>query len=119
MRGPQNIFRFIRIAATFERTGASRAVLDAVGASGRIKSAIAVLGFPIRWLGLRGNPQQPPIVRALTALGPAHIKFGQLLSTRPDIVGANLATELRILQDRLEPFSDRGSQGNRQAGTGD
>ena len=105
MRGPQNIFRFIRIAATFERTGASRAVLDAVGASGRIKSAIAVLGFPIRWLGLKGNPQQPPIVRALTALGPAHIKFGQLLSTRPDIVGANLATELRILQDRLEPFS--------------
>ena len=64
-----------------------------------------MLCFPIRWFGLKGNPTHPPIVRALIALGPAHIKFGQLLSTRPDIVGAGLASELRVLQDRLPPFS--------------
>ncbi len=35
---------------------------------------------------------------ALTALGPAFIKFGQLLSTRPDLVGVELASELTRLQ---------------------
>jgi ubiquinone biosynthesis protein len=35
---------------------------------------------------------------ALTELGPTFIKFGQLLSTRPDVVGSELATELTRLQ---------------------
>lgn len=35
---------------------------------------------------------------AMTSLGPAFIKFGQLLSTRPDLVGVELATELSRLQ---------------------
>ena len=41
---------------------------------------------------------------ALTALGPAYIKLGQFLATRPDIIGIELADELRILQDKLPPF---------------
>jgi ubiquinone biosynthesis protein len=47
----------------------------------------------------------PPATRALTALGPAYIKFGQVLSTRPDVVGDELAVQLRVLQDKLPPFS--------------
>ncbi|KAG1715190.1 putative protein kinase UbiB [Nymphon striatum] len=46
-----------------------------------------------------------PATRALTALGPAYIKFGQVLSTRPDVVGDELAIQLRVLQDKLPPFS--------------
>ena len=105
MRGPHNIFRLLRIGATFERTGALNVILDAAGAPRNIRIAAASLLLPLRWFGRRGDPEQPPIVRALTALGPAHIKFGQLLSTRPDIVGTRLASELRILQDRLPPFA--------------
>ncbi len=42
---------------------------------------------------------QPQRIRlAMTSLGPAFIKFGQLLSTRPDLVGVELATELTRLQ---------------------
>ena len=42
---------------------------------------------------------------AMEELGPIYIKFGQLLSTRPDVVGEKLAKELSILQDALPPFS--------------
>ncbi|MCL4160029.1 UNVERIFIED_CONTAM: hypothetical protein GTU68_027039 [Idotea baltica] len=49
----------------------------------------------------------PPAVRALTALGPAYIKFGQVLSTRPDVVGDELALQLRVLQDKLPPFDTK------------
>jgi ubiquinone biosynthesis protein len=57
------------------------------------------------WLGYKGDPTMPPATRALTALGPAYIKLGQVLSTRPDVVGDELAVQLRVLQDKLPPFS--------------
>jgi len=37
-------------------------------------------------------------------LGPIFIKFGQLLSTRPDLLTEDMATELRKLQDAVPPF---------------
>jgi ubiquinone biosynthesis protein len=43
---------------------------------------------------------------ALERLGPAYIKLGQMLATRPDIVGEEVATSLEHLQDRLPPFSE-------------
>ncbi len=105
MRGPHNIVRLVRTLATLERTGAIRVVLDAFGAPPRLRLAARVLGWPFKFLGgLRGDPALPPLTRALTALGPAYIKFGQILSTRPDIVGAELALQLTYLQDRLPPF---------------
>jgi ubiquinone biosynthesis protein len=41
---------------------------------------------------------------ALTRLGPAYVKLGQFLATRPDIVGTALAHDLESLQDRMPPF---------------
>ena len=38
---------------------------------------------------------------ALTELGPTFIKLGQLLSTRPDVVGVQLADELAKLQSNV------------------
>ncbi|MDX1924605.1 MAG: 2-polyprenylphenol 6-hydroxylase [Rickettsiaceae bacterium] len=40
-------------------------------------------------------------------LGPVFIKFGQSMSSRPDIIGKELAMSLRSLQDNLKPFSTR------------
>lgn len=42
---------------------------------------------------------------ALQSLGPVWIKFGQMLSTRRDLLPADLVDELAILQDKVEPFS--------------
>lgn len=105
MRGPHNIWRLIRTGATFERSGAMKVALEALDVPPRLRFVARVLGWPFKWLGLRGDPALPPVTRALTALGPAYIKFGQMLSTRPDVVGAELANQLRVLQDKLPPFS--------------
>ena len=115
MRGPHNLWRLIRTGATFERTGAMRTALEAFDAPPALRVAARVLGWPFQWLGFQGDPSQPPILRALTALGPAYIKFGQLLSTRPDVVGPELAAQLTVLQDKLPPFSDGGGAGGGRA----
>ncbi|MEY4696487.1 MAG: 2-polyprenylphenol 6-hydroxylase [Pseudomonadota bacterium] len=104
MRGPHNIWRLIRTGATLERTGAMDVVLEAFRVPPSLRLAARMLGWPFKWLGLRGDPALPPATRALTALGPAYIKFGQVLSTRPDIVGEELAVQLKYLQDKLPPF---------------
>ena len=104
MRGPHNILRLIRTGATLERTGAMGVVLEAFNAPASLRIAARILGWPFKWLGYKGDPEQPPATRALTALGPAYIKFGQILSTRPDVVGDELALQLRVLQDKLPPF---------------
>ena len=105
MKGPHNIWRLIRTGATFERTGAMGAVLEAFDAPRPLRIAARLLGWPFKGLGYEGDPAVAPVPRALTALGPAYIKFGQILSTRPDVVGDELANQLRILQDKLPPFS--------------
>jgi ubiquinone biosynthesis protein len=105
MRGPHNIWRLITTGATFERTGAMQIILDKLDIPPLLKFTIRIIGKPFKLLGLKGDKQFPPIVRALTVLGPAYIKFGQILSTRPDIVGTELAMQLSVLQESLPPFS--------------
>ena len=41
---------------------------------------------------------------ALESLGPVFVKFGQLLSVRPDLIPEDVATELANLQDNVPPF---------------
>ena len=82
MRGPHNIWRLVQTGATLERTGAMKIVLDAYEAPPLLRLAARIVGWPFQWLGRPGDPAMPPATRALTALGPAYIKFGQILSTR-------------------------------------
>ncbi len=104
MRGPHKIFRLIRTGATFQRTGAMKIALNFLDIPPNLKFLARAMGIPFLLFGLKGNKDLTPVARALTALGPAYIKFGQILSTRPDIVGGELAAELQVLLDRLPPF---------------
>ena len=106
MRGPHNILRLIRTGATLERTGAMPVILNALDAPKTLKFAARFV-WPFQFLGRKGDQSLPPAPRALTAMGPAYIKFGQILSTRPDVVGQELADQLRVLQDKLPPFSTK------------
>lgn len=49
-------------------------------------------------------PRGQRLREALETLGPIFIKFGQVLSTRRDIVPLDIADELALLQDRVPPF---------------
>ena len=109
MRGPHNIWRLVQTGATFERSGAMSVAMDALETPKPIRIPLRFLVWPIQFLGLKGEKKYPPVLRALIALGPAYIKFGQLLSTRPDVVGNGLANELRILQDALPAFDQKES----------
>ena len=70
-----------------------------------IHAALVLLGPALAFRG--GRPDAGVrLARALERLGPAYIKLGQMLATRPDIVGASVAAALEHLQDRLPPFPD-------------
>ena len=59
-----------------------------------------------RWLSRRnvnGRPGQR-LAQALNEAGPSFIKLGQVLATRSDLLGEDLAKDLSDLQDRLPPF---------------
>lgn len=66
------------------------------------------LTLPVRlltWPFRLGQPKAARVAAALTSLGPSYIKLGQFLATRADLIGPELARDLKHLQDRLPPFS--------------
>ena len=75
---------------------------------------IALSGFRQRWIRLLARvvtlgrrfdePRGVRLRRALERLGPIFVKFGQVLSTRRDLLPLDVADELAKLQDRVPPF---------------
>jgi ubiquinone biosynthesis protein len=51
------------------------------------------------------TPRGQRLREALESLGPIFVKFGQVLSTRRDLLPTDIADELALLQDRVPPFS--------------
>ncbi len=62
---------------------------------------VRALTWPFRATRSKGNR----MAAALASLGPSYIKLGQFLATRADLIGPELARDLKHLQDRLPPFS--------------
>jgi ubiquinone biosynthesis protein len=97
-----NFFRVWRIARTLARHDALFPSEYLALMPPRLRMLRRVLGSG-RARGQEGSPGER-LARALESLGPAHIKLGQILATRPDIVGSEVAAALEGLQDRLPPF---------------
>lgn len=66
---------------------------------------ILIIFFPWRWFRKNKRPTGIAIREALEGLGPIFVKFGQLLSTRQDLLPDDIAGELTKLQDKVPPFS--------------
>ncbi len=63
---------------------------------------------PLYWIRRNKLPPYPVRMRqALEDLGPIFVKFGQILSTRRDLLPEDLANELSRLQDAVPPFSSQ------------
>lgn len=97
------LFRLVRIARVAYLYGLDRMVLDSTplfGVWGRVLYAIQGLLF---WRTLPA-PRAVRLRQALEDLGPIFVKFGQMLSTRRDLLPLDIADELAKLQDRVPPF---------------
>lgn len=92
-----HLWRLLKWGRTLARHGALRGIErdPAMPAPVRRLARIARLGARI--------PQKPQYADALVAIGPAAVKLGQALSTRPDLVGKEAAENLSQLQDDLPP----------------
>jgi ubiquinone biosynthesis protein len=98
------IFRLLRIVRVAYLYGLDRMILDSgpvFGFSGRALRALQGLMF---WRDLSA-PRAVRLRLALEDLGPIFVKFGQVLSTRRDLMPMDIAEELAALQDRVPPFS--------------
>lgn len=58
-------------------------------------------------LQVRGDPTPVRVRKALESLGPIFVKFGQMLSTRVDLLPPAYAAELAKLQDQVPPFEGK------------
>ena len=72
----------------------------------RFRLDLVVAGL---WTGkdydTRRSPRGVRVRRTLETLGPIFVKFGQILSSRPDLVPEDITEELASLLDRVPPFS--------------
>ena len=96
---PMRLFRLLKIASVASRYGLDEMVLEHEP-SGRLVRLANALQF---WRDLSA-PRAERLRRALESLGPIFVKFGQVLSTRRDLMPTDIADELAKLQDRVPPF---------------
>jgi len=70
----------------------------------RVRLLRPLLSTALFWRRLE-RPRGERLRQALEVLGPIFVKFGQVLSTRRDLIPRDIADELAKLQDRVPPFS--------------
>lgn len=92
-----HIFRLLKWGRTLAKHGALRDLEKHKATPPQVRRL-----FRIARIGTF-QPKEPNYSAALQAIGPAAIKLGQTLATRPDVIGEAAARDLLQLQDSLPP----------------
>jgi ubiquinone biosynthesis protein len=92
-----HLWRLLKWARILARHGALKGIEDDPNTPAPVRrlARIARIGARV--------PKVPRYADALQAIGPAAIKLGQTLATRPDLIGEAAAADLMRLQDALPP----------------
>ena len=92
-----HLWRLLKWGRTLARHGALRGIEEDPATPPQVRRLARIARFGAR------IPKTPEYATALVAIGPAAVKLGQALSTRPDLVGEKAAANLSQLQDDLPP----------------
>ncbi|PZP59513.1 MAG: 2-polyprenylphenol 6-hydroxylase, partial [Azospira oryzae] len=93
------LLRLIKIAWVIQRFGLDEFILG----HERFRWLRGLVRFLMFWRRL-DTPRAVRLRLAMEALGPIFVKFGQVLSTRRDLLPTDIADELAKLQDQVPPF---------------
>ena len=96
-RPATHIWRLLKWGRTLARHGALRGIERDPNTPQQVRRLVRVARFGTV------QPRVPDYSAAFQAIGPAAIKLGQTLATRPDLVGEEAAHNLLLLQDSLPP----------------
>jgi ubiquinone biosynthesis protein len=96
-RPSTHILRLLKWGRILARHGALRAIESDRNTPPQVKRLCRIARFGTV------QPKIPDYAGAFRAIGPAAIKLGQTLATRPDIIGVEAAHNLLTLQDQLPP----------------
>jgi ubiquinone biosynthesis protein len=102
MKPIKQLIRLVHINYILAKNG-----LDNVVVSLRLFAPMRFLVYlnPWNWRRKEHLTRGQALRKTLEELGPIFIKFGQALSTRPDILPPDIAVELNKLQDKVTPFA--------------
>jgi len=97
----RNLIRLIAINFTLARFG-----LDEIILSMHFFRPLYLLGLinPFNWFRSKDLSQAERLRLCIESLGPIFIKFGQMMATRRDLFGDEIADELEKLLDQVPPF---------------
>ncbi len=94
-----HLWRLLKWGRTLARHGALMGIERDPLTPAPVRRLVRIARFGAR------VPSQPRYAAAFQAIGPAAIKLGQTLATRPDLVGEEAANDLLTLQDALPPVA--------------
>jgi len=92
-----HLWRLLKWGRILARHGALRGIEEDPNTPTPVRRLARIARFAAR------VPKVPRYADAFQAIGPAAIKLGQTLATRPDLIGEEAAADLRRLQDALPP----------------
>ena len=96
-----NLIRIIQIIYLFIKYDVDKMLVDSSNASSKFYFYI----LPWNWFRTKPVENIPEKIKMmLEELGPIFVKLGQVISTRKDLLGDNVANELSKLQDHVKPF---------------